>query len=391
VNEIARNYRFDIPSDASADTLNYVTEQLTRSFKLSRLEIAEEGNVLKMTMLDDVDETTIRKCITSYFTIGENIQKNLLYQYESEILYSDNPQTYLEATNQVINHGRGLFSFQGEFAQLMQALDNYLLAAAKSFNAHEQEHPSVWPIELYKSIDYFSEYPHHAMLMTSVKESYDIRMQFAKKYGRGKTFEDIAIDDSELVGIRFAAPNACCDCCYYSLQGRQLDENVVYTTRNKAVRNEHSGRSELDRLRSFTMRELVSVGTEIHVKDMRQKIIDRVIDVLGSFGLSARLETAHDPFFGNESAMKNVFQYMSNVKLEILARLNFNNSFIAVGSINWHLDFFGKAFDIHDLEGNTAHSGCFGVGFERFVYALYCQFGTDTSKWPSTVRSALCL
>ncbi|MGI9293249.1 MAG: aminoacyl--tRNA ligase-related protein [Pseudomonadales bacterium] len=350
-----------------------------------------DGNneFLSVSTTDNIDEAELRRWFDTFVTVGEKIQKNVLYQHNPEAAYAEDPQIHLEATRQVVNHGQGLFSFQGEFVELIQAFDKLLVDIAIKFGAQEQDHPSVWPVDLYHKIDYFGEYPHHAMLMTSVKDDYQIRTEFAAKYSKKNSFDSVALSEHELENIRFGAPNACCDCCYYSLSDTQMDSDKMYTTRNKVVRNENSNRSGLDRLRSFTQRDIVEIGTAEHVKQKREQVIQAVIELLERFELAARLETAHDPFFGNDTAMKNVFQYISNAKLEILARLNFNQSYIAVGSINWHMDFFGKAFNFKDIEGNTAHSGCLGFGFERFIYALYCQFGIDTKKWPLGVRESL--
>lgn len=389
MNNRLTTFSFALPDGASQDLRDYVCEQLTRSFTVENLQVDENGKLLSGSIADDIDEAVLQQCFDTFVTVGEKIQKNVLYEHNPKINYAEDPQIHLQSTKQVVSHGQGLFSFQGEFAELMQAFDRMLGGIAKEFGAFEQDHPSVWPIDLYHKIDYFAEYPHHAMLMTSVKDRYQIRTDFAAKYGKKNKFDCIALSEHELEDVRFGAPNACCDCCYYSLSGTQMDTDKMYTTRNKVVRNENSNRSGLDRLRSFTQRDIVAIGTAAHVKQKREQIIQAVIKLLETFDLAATLETAHDPFFGNDTAIKNIFQYMSNAKLEILARINFNQTYIAVGSINWHMDFFGKAFDFKDVQGDTAHSGCLGFGFERFIYALYCQFGVDTKKWPLGVRDAL--
>jgi hypothetical protein len=61
---------------------------------------------------------------------------------------------------------------------------------------------------------------------------------------------------------------------------------------------------------------------------------------------------------------------------------------IAVGSINNHLDTFGKSLSIKNKKG-FVHSGCMGIGFERLVFALYCQLGTDLKKWPKSLKNLL--
>ena len=61
---------------------------------------------------------------------------------------------------------------------------------------------------------------------------------------------------------------------------------------------------------------------------------------------------------------------------------------IAVGSHNYHSDFFGRVFHA-DLEtGGPMHSVCVGFGLERWVYAFLQQHGSVPSAWPDAIRNA---
>lgn len=382
---------FSLPDDITEYAVEYVKEQLSRSFSVEEVTYIAKRSQLDVIQKGEVSFEVLRNSIDAYVTVGSKITKNVVYQNDGSKLFDEDPQPLLEAKKEVIPYGEGLFSFQGEFATVMSAIESWMLNKAIGLSALPQDHPSVWPIDLYRKIDYFKEYPHHAMLMTSVKEDYETRLEFAKKYGARKTFDSIKLDQNEFTDIRFGAPNACCDCCYYSLSDSDMQENLLLTTKNKSVRNENSKTGGLDRLRSFTQRDIVAIGTADHVAQYRQVFIDLATELVSLLEISARIETAHDPFFGNDTAMKNIFQYISNVKLEILAKLNFSDRYIAVGSINWHLDFFGKAFNFRAKDAKYANSCCIGIGMERFAYMLYCQFGTDVARWPKHVKEVLSL
>ncbi|GAF79405.1 unnamed protein product, partial [marine sediment metagenome] len=188
------------------------------------------------------------------------------------------------------------------------------------------------------------------------------------------------IDDAE-----YGLEAAVCDCCYYGLEGVSDQENRYYTCYNKVFRNERSATERLDRLTNFSVRDIMFVGTEEYVLECRQRLIDELSDFLRSLRLCAKIETANDPFFANESAMKSVFQNSQRLKYEILAFIPHLKSEIAVGSVNLHLDFFGNAFDISTNGDETAFSGCIGVGMERMAYALFCQHGHSIADWPREV------
>ena len=83
--------------------------------------------------------------------------------------------------------------------------------------------------------------------------------------------------------------------------------------------------------------------------------------------------------------MKSVFQNAHRLKYELLATIPHLGREIAVGSVNLHTDFFGRAFDIRLPDGKPASSGCIGVGMERMTYALFCQHGPTLATWPDEV------
>jgi hypothetical protein len=60
----------------------------------------------------------------------------------------------------------------------------------------------------------------------------------------------------------------------------------------------------------------------------------------------------------------------------------FKNSTLAVGSYNYHQDFFGRNLDITLPDGSPAHTGCVAFGLERIAFAFLAQFGLDPSHWP---------
>lgn len=61
---------------------------------------------------------------------------------------------------------------------------------------------------------------------------------------------------------------------------------------------------------------------------------------------------------------------------------------VAAGSLNYHSDFFGKAFDCNVEGAGPMHSVCIAFGLERWIYAFLTQHGDDPSAWPDVVRSS---
>jgi seryl-tRNA synthetase len=100
------------------------------------------------------------------------------------------------------------------------------------------------------------------------------------------------------------------------------------------------------------------------------------------------VESANDPFFIGEFRKQVAFQSAFQLKYEIRARLPFDDSTLAVGSYNYHQDFFGRRLNISLPNGSLAHTGCVAFGLERIAYAFLAQFGLDPHNWPELVRQA---
>lgn len=101
--------------------------------------------------------------------------------------------------------------------------------------------------------------------------------------------------------------------------------------------------------------------------------------------LDCAFETANDMFFTDDYAVKASFQRQQQAKRELRLRIPFEGQSISVFSSNFHATTFGKAFDIR-VDGRPATSACTGWGFERWVYAVFSQFGLDAQRWPVGLR-----
>ena len=88
-----------------------------------------------------------------------------------------------------------------------------------------------------------------------------------------------------------------------------------------------------------------------------------------------------------DALAKTYFQLSSETKYEISLLLP-GDERLAVGSFNYHSDFFGKAFNCTVAGGGPMHSVCIAFGLERWVYAFLARHGDDPARWPDVVRQA---
>jgi len=162
----------------------------------------------------------------------------------------------------------------------------------------------------------------------------------------------------------------------------------IVTALGRCFRNEFDEQSPTaaERLREFTMREIITVGTPQFVERVRRDLMMRVDAWTNELGLDGVIETATDPFFTAESRGKLLMQQMLPLKYELRLRSAANGRTIAAASFNNHHDHFGKAFRIKLESGQPANTGCVAFGWERWVIAFVNQHGANQRNWPLSVR-----
>jgi hypothetical protein len=194
---------------------------------------------------------------------------------------------------------------------------------------------------------------------------------------RAGYFESFSASRIVDVSVRCCLPPATCYHCYAKLASARLDEPHAWTCVARCCRNETGG--HLGRLRSFTMREIVLVGSPAWVRQARQQWMDRMAAFAGSMKLRVRLEPATDPFFGGENRGKRLLQQLKELKYELNAQVDGERRPLAISSFNLHEAFFSRRFGFGLADGSEAHTGCVAFGLERWALALVLELGTEAA------------
>lgn len=372
--------KIDLNNKYSKKLILSFLERLKELFPEFRFEY--ENNKLKVKTNKKKISPFQIKAIYNAMNIMERLEeKKIFYRSNNKIFYHKDPLPALEKKFEVRRINGGLFQFHGNFLKVFRSVNNYFYnLAIKKYNATDQENPVLWPVDLYRKIDYFSEFPHQILMVSGLKKNTKIYKKFSNAYSKNKNYAEIKIG-SNFENSKFGLQPAVCDNCYYALKNINKFKNTVFTTYNKVFRNEFSEKNSLDRLISFSVRDIMFVGTKNFVKSTRDDLLNDLKKFFIRSGLNFSIEIANDPFFIGK-LNKNIFQQSHELKYEILAKIPFLKKSIAIGSINYHLDTFGRAFSIKN-KNQFIYSGCIGVGFERLILALYSQHGLNIKKWPS--------
>ena len=117
------------------------------------------------------------------------------------------------------------FSFR-EIFKVFRATNNYFYELAiKKFRAIDQENPVLWPIDLYKKIDYFSDFPQQILMISGLKKLSGLQ-PFSKKYKKSNNFKNIKIDKN-FRNSEYGLQPAVCDNCYYALKNSKFLNNKI--------------------------------------------------------------------------------------------------------------------------------------------------------------------
>lgn len=259
----------------------------------------------------------------------------------------------------------GLRVLDGSQLRLLRAIDAVFLRMADDWDVPEFRFPYLMRCQDLDTFDYYDNFPHLGLAATRL----DPQRLGALLAGQPRPVEQIPAEVMEPTA--FALPSAACYSIYLDLAGSMLpSEGAMRTTLGTCFRNEDQYQG-LRRLLGFSMREIVCVGSEDDAKQHLLRAKDAVAALCARLGLDLQLEVATDPFFDKNSS-KAKMQRLFPVKEEFVV------DGLAIGSINYHRNFFGErcAIQVGDA---TAHTSCLAFGLERWVHTLTERFGGATA------------
>ena len=266
----------------------------------------------------------------------------------------------------------GQSALSGELLNLFHELDSLFRLWAAESQAGEYLFPTFIPAAALAKLDYFRSFPHLVTFPVALEAS----EENLKRFTGGEPMDASGVlHFSNLAPARDVLTPAACYHFYLNFQGEVLDRPRFVTTRAVCFRRE-AEYIPLQRQWGFSMREIVCLGTAEEVKDFLAKYQERVGRFFKEIGLPVEWKEATDPFFNPSKNPKYLLQKLDPVKTEMVFQDR-----LAIGSINFHRNYFGEAFGI-TREGKEAFSGCVAFGIERWIHAWLTHFGPRAGDWP---------
>ena len=289
------------------------------------------------------------------------------------------------------DYGKGQVAYSGPVLKLAKLInDKAGELYASALGAKDAHFPAMIDADTLHKCGYFDSHPNAVTFVGNVIEDFDAIEEFRLA---NSCSEGALLPKQDHIHIDGMCLNpAACFPCYPTLSRTTFDKGRAFTWLGRVFRYESRNINGLDRLYEFNVRELVFVGDEDFVRDVRKKSLPIVEELASFIDIDCQVQTATDPFFATVSAAKKFWQAAQEVKNEIkIPALSNDGSqkMLACGSINLHGNFFGKRFGFTTANGEPAQTGCVGLGIERWVLAAFTQHGFDEKRWPEAVRNII--
>lgn len=280
--------------------------------------------------------------------------------------------------------GEGHVILRGLAAQLAEAINAKIDTISEQFHAEREIYPPTILCKTLDRVNHFTSFPEHVDFVSHLRRDLEVIDHYSsecREHGWSPQLHEGRMSSHD-----FAIAPSCCYHAYEGMEGWSVgNEGRSLTAILSCHRYEGGNHRTLARLRAFTMREIVWIGTPLFVMTARSLAEEAIVQWVKDWGLTCTLETANDMFFTDDYAIKASFQRQQQAKRELRVLIPFEEQSISCFSSNFHSNTFGKAFSI-DVNGRPATSGCIGWGIERWVYAIFSQFGLDPANWPMRLQ-----
>ncbi len=371
--------------------LAYVDERILRG------EVSPQGERITLTVKAPLSageraalENKVQQVVTAMARGALRPRLKILEDHlDRPVPYAADPMPELERRGEVFREAQGIYTLGPLLTRLTAYFESRFEELAASFGAQPYRFPTLVPAKNLARVNYFRAFPHSLTFVTRLRSDLDVINHFAES---AACDEDgiLHTPENTYADVETLLSPAVCYHLYFALADKPLPaESVTATAVGNCFRYESRNLNSLERLWNFTMREVIFVGAKDFVLENREIARRRMEKVFAEIGLAYRVESANDPFFVGEFRKQAAFQTAFDLKFEIRARLPFKDDTLAVGSYNYHQDFFGRHLNITLADGSPVHTGCVAFGLERMAFAFVAQYGFDESRWPEAVRRGL--
>lgn len=381
-------FRVTLPSPAHEMAREEIGKQVVfLSTQIGNVAFSEAGDTVYFEAPGAVGADLCREVVRLAARIERalrNVKRKVVFRTRE----ADHPRFAVDADMDGIRFpGPGQVTLDGIPLRLFRYFDRIFSEFGQGWDIEHITVPSLIRADILAKCDYFRSFPQYVTFATRLREDAHVLNDFRQRHQAALEPDARALND-------MARPDMCltpalCYHVYHLWKDNTVpDAGKAYGVCGKCYRFESHNLSDMRRLWEFTLREIVFLGTREAALERKEASVEAMAMLLKDHQLAAEIRTASDPFFvAPEAASKTFFQLASESKLEVSLLLP-GGERTAVGSHNYHSDFFGKTFQTEVDGRGPAHTFCVGFGIERWVYGFLRQHGSNPANWPRCVRQA---
>jgi seryl-tRNA synthetase len=309
------------------------------------------------------------------------IKKRELYRNDCRMNYSGDINRELFSRGLIIEYSPGIIGYKGLYLSLYKAFDRLFSDIARVLHAEEIQFPTLLSIKDMDSCHYIENFAHHLTYAAHLQEDMDKIRAYVRKRGM-----------CEMADVEYILGPAACLHSYIMHKNSVIESGkspLVLTAKGNCFRYESGNLDSFIRLWNFSMREIIFIGSENEVEDLRQQSMRMVQELVEELHLNCFIESANDPFFLGDEKHLDFLQRIKNLKYELRLALPTRETSVAAASFNIHGDHFGKSYNITFSDSSHLHTACTAFGVERWVYGFLSQYGFETSQWPTVIKDII--
>ena len=317
----------------------------------------------------------IKKKLISFLNktleINKRIDEKNIYKSKIKIKKKKlNPFNYLLKNEHIKKISSGIYSFEGKLLKLKNDIDKKFYNFAISEKYKDVHYSGIIPLDSAIKNSYIKSFPNHCLFVSNLKRNMKAINRVSKIGYDEKSIIKKNSDNPEYL----LSPTVCFN-CFENFQNSLVKKNLKITSISNCHRYESLNYKTFERLKIFSMRELIFFGNNKDILYNIEKSMNFFKNFFNNMKLEFKISSATDAFFGTENINKKIFQHSNDLKFELSMFLPYENKWLAVASFNNHLNTLTKAYNIKSKNSKTIYSGCVGVGYERLLYAIYSQRG----------------
>jgi seryl-tRNA synthetase len=267
----------------------------------------------------------------------------------------------------------GMVNLTGDLLNYFNKLDHYITQLDSKLKFADFHFPPFISAAEIAKVDYLGSFPHLATFALSLKETPENLQQFSNGERVNEKGELLL---SELAPTKLLLTPATCYHFYIHHQNQELAEAKYVTATCHCFRREEYFKP-LYRQSVFSMRELVCMGGMDEVMAYLERLRPLSEKLAKDLKLDIHFETASDPFFNPSKNPKALLQKLQPNKTEMIYKKE-----LAIGSLNFHRNYFGQSFNI-TLKQESCFTACVAFGLHRWLFALIDTHGSKVKAWPA--------